>query len=458
MPQGLKNAPSEFQNIMNDIFNKYAKFSLVYLDDVLIFSKNLNEHIEYLEKFINLIKENGCVNYIAEFIPNIKIICAPLYKRLRKNPLEWTNEMTKVIIEIKILVKKLPCLGIPDPNAELIIEIDASDIGHKGILKQKLSNSSKEQVVKYHSDDVFNKKFLIRTDCKAAPSVLTKDVQNLSAEITHTRDDQGNILFSKMKIMNIFSPQVWNQNLFDSKTFSRQFNPSGYTYYDYIDAWYNTSYALMSSSSTRVSQWKVWKGISEAEASRQCKKLAWIACTDALPVKSKLLERGAAQDDKCPCCNDGHETVFHALLQCEEVRRFWFASPLGLRTDLLGGVATLSHWINECIDVLDHTRMGMVCAMMWALWHKRNAWFLQQTKLDCEQVLQKATAALLPDDWRPPPEPFVKANFGVLVKASVGTGMGVVYRDSMGAVLASSTLLFSFSFSLVYPTHIFSLF
>ncbi|RDY09096.1 hypothetical protein CR513_06592, partial [Mucuna pruriens] len=134
MPQGLKNAPSEFQNIMNDIFNKYAEFSLVYLDDVLIFSKNLNEHIEHLEKFINLIKENGlvvsekkikifqtkirflgfeinqgtiipisrsiefgekfsneikdktqlqrflgCVNYIAEFIPNIRIICALLF-------------------------------------------------------------------------------------------------------------------------------------------------------------------------------------------------------------------------------------------------------------------------------------------------------------------------------------------------------------------------------------------
>ena len=37
MPFGLKNAPSEFQNIMNDIFNDYTKFSIVYIDDVLIF-------------------------------------------------------------------------------------------------------------------------------------------------------------------------------------------------------------------------------------------------------------------------------------------------------------------------------------------------------------------------------------------------------------------------------------
>ncbi|RDY05955.1 Orf V, partial [Mucuna pruriens] len=101
MPQGLKNAPSEFQNIMNDIFNKYAEFSLVYLDDVLIFSKRfeinqgtiipISRSIEFGEKFPNDIKDKtqlqrflGCVNYIAEFIPNIRIICAPLYKRLRK--------------------------------------------------------------------------------------------------------------------------------------------------------------------------------------------------------------------------------------------------------------------------------------------------------------------------------------------------------------------------------------
>jgi len=37
MPQGLKNTPSEFQNIMNDIFYPYMKFSIVYLNDVLIF-------------------------------------------------------------------------------------------------------------------------------------------------------------------------------------------------------------------------------------------------------------------------------------------------------------------------------------------------------------------------------------------------------------------------------------
>jgi hypothetical protein len=44
MPFYLTNAPSEFQNIMNDILNPLSKYSIVYIDDVLIFSKSIEEH------------------------------------------------------------------------------------------------------------------------------------------------------------------------------------------------------------------------------------------------------------------------------------------------------------------------------------------------------------------------------------------------------------------------------
>ena len=53
MPFGLKNAHSEFQNIMNDIFNNYTKFSIVYSDDVLIFSNSIEEHFQHLQTFQN---------------------------------------------------------------------------------------------------------------------------------------------------------------------------------------------------------------------------------------------------------------------------------------------------------------------------------------------------------------------------------------------------------------------
>ena len=59
MPFGLKNAPSEFQKIMNDIFNPYSSFTIVYIDDVLVFSKTIEEHFKHLKTFLFVIEKNG---------------------------------------------------------------------------------------------------------------------------------------------------------------------------------------------------------------------------------------------------------------------------------------------------------------------------------------------------------------------------------------------------------------
>jgi len=40
--------------------------------------------------------------------------------------------MTSAIKQIKNLVKKLPCLGIPNPSAFLIVMTDASELGYGG--------------------------------------------------------------------------------------------------------------------------------------------------------------------------------------------------------------------------------------------------------------------------------------------------------------------------------------
>ena len=61
MPFGLKNEPSEFQNIMNDIFNDYTRNSILYIDDVLIFSNSIEEHFQHLKNFQKIITENGLV-------------------------------------------------------------------------------------------------------------------------------------------------------------------------------------------------------------------------------------------------------------------------------------------------------------------------------------------------------------------------------------------------------------
>ena len=136
-----------------------------------------------------------------------KIICKPLYQRLKKKWKPWTQEHTKVVQHIKKRIKYLPCLNIRQPNAQLIVETDASDLGFGGILKQKLDNKPKEEFVRYYSrswnetqknystvkkevlsivlcikkfeDDLYMKSFLLRINCQSAKPILENDIKNI---------------------------------------------------------------------------------------------------------------------------------------------------------------------------------------------------------------------------------------------------------------------------------------
>ena len=140
MPFGFKNTHSQFQNIMNYIFNYYTKFYIVYIDDVLIFSNSIEEQFQHLRIFQKVTKENGLVilapkmklfqtqirflgfeiyqekikpiqraidftnkfldeikdknqlqrflenlNYVSEFYQNLKTYIKPLFQRFKKN-------------------------------------------------------------------------------------------------------------------------------------------------------------------------------------------------------------------------------------------------------------------------------------------------------------------------------------------------------------------------------------
>lgn len=59
MPFGLKNAPSEFQRIMDQILRPFESFAIAYIDDVLIFSPDISSHIKHVEAFRKAIERYG---------------------------------------------------------------------------------------------------------------------------------------------------------------------------------------------------------------------------------------------------------------------------------------------------------------------------------------------------------------------------------------------------------------
>ncbi|GBG74783.1 hypothetical protein CBR_g19295 [Chara braunii] len=59
MPFSLCNAPGTFQHAMNRIFHDYLdKYVIVYLDDILIFSKTVEEHVAHLDKVLSLLRQH----------------------------------------------------------------------------------------------------------------------------------------------------------------------------------------------------------------------------------------------------------------------------------------------------------------------------------------------------------------------------------------------------------------
>jgi len=59
LPFGLTNAPATFMTLMNDIFREYLdKFVIIYLDDILIYSKTKEEHLQHLRIVLGILRQH----------------------------------------------------------------------------------------------------------------------------------------------------------------------------------------------------------------------------------------------------------------------------------------------------------------------------------------------------------------------------------------------------------------
>lgn len=196
LPFGLTNAPATFMSLMNDVFRECLdKFTMVYLDDILIYSSTYNEHIEHIHKALSLLRENklyakrskcefaktsveylghiisdqgfsmeedkiksiqnwprptckrdvqsflGLVNFYRRFIRNCSRISRPLTKITGNVPFNWTNYEQNAFDKLRKAVTSAPVLRAFDPELSTCVTTDASGYAIGAVLEQTDSES-----------------------------------------------------------------------------------------------------------------------------------------------------------------------------------------------------------------------------------------------------------------------------------------------------------------------------
>ncbi|GKD50459.1 putative reverse transcriptase domain-containing protein, partial [Tanacetum coccineum] len=132
MPFGLTNAPVVFMDLMNKVCMPYLdKFVIVFIDDILIYSKTQEEHVEHLRLVLGLLKKDK------------------LYAKFSKCEF-WLREVQFLghvingngiyVDPSKIEADKLcnaPVLALPDRPKDFVVYCDASGIGLSCMLMQR---------------------------------------------------------------------------------------------------------------------------------------------------------------------------------------------------------------------------------------------------------------------------------------------------------------------------------
>ena len=195
VPFGLAQAPAYFQRLINEVLTD-CKFAMGYLDDIIIFSKNEEEHLQHLEEIFERLRKAGLklklqkcsffkkhiqylghiisdegiqplpeklesirkmptpqtakqvkqflglVGYYRKFVPRFADISRPLTKLTKKNePYNWTTECDKCFHMLKNYLQEAPILRYPDPEADYTLYTDASKYAYAGVLTQKVDGT-----------------------------------------------------------------------------------------------------------------------------------------------------------------------------------------------------------------------------------------------------------------------------------------------------------------------------
>lgn len=102
------------------------------------------------------------------------------------------------------------------------------------------------------------------------------------------------------------------------------------------------------SSSSRIDK-RVWKVIWQINILQKIKIFLWKAVQNIIPVRENLAKRRVVNSGLCPLCEQGNETMEHALLLCQWTRPIWFGSQIQCVPDPMR-ITSLANWFLEKID------------------------------------------------------------------------------------------------------------
>ena len=192
LPFGLTNAPATFMHLMQSVFGTHLDdFVIVFLDDILIFSKTLQEHQKHVRKVLELLRENklyakmskceffkeeisflghvvnsegvsmekekvkairewptpttvtgvraflGLAGYYRRFVNGFSRIASPLTSLLQSNvSFHWIEVHQQSFDSLKQSISSAPVLIIPDESRQYVVTTDASGFAVGATLSQ----------------------------------------------------------------------------------------------------------------------------------------------------------------------------------------------------------------------------------------------------------------------------------------------------------------------------------
>ncbi|GJT87960.1 putative reverse transcriptase domain-containing protein [Tanacetum coccineum] len=154
-PFGLTNAPTVFMNLMNRMYKLYLdKFVIVFNDDIIIYSRNKEEHVNHLRIILELLKKEKLYAKFSkcDFWINIVHISLELNDshELHVDPAKieavknWASPTTPIEIRQFLGLAgyyrrfiEAPILALPEGNDDFVVYCDASHQGLGAVLMQR---------------------------------------------------------------------------------------------------------------------------------------------------------------------------------------------------------------------------------------------------------------------------------------------------------------------------------